>query len=520
MGQRFYGIIAFLLLILASCAQVGSISGGPEDVTPPKVVENGITPPNGSLMFQQKTIEFRFNEYIKLNNPTETVTLVPADAKIKAEARKKTLKLTIEGELKPETTYAIYLNGTVQDITEGNDSLIQYVFSTGNFIDTLKYTGFVTDAFTYQPLKDVFVGLYPDNDSSFQKKPSYFSKTEASGKFNLFYVKPGIYRILAFEDKNKDMLLQRSERVGFSNDKVRIDSTMTDSIPLRIFSQPATRKINTLYQGPALLNIGSNKSLDSAMFFVEGEQIKDINYRFKRDSISLLINPPNKNQIQLVVKYPSLTDTLFIKTFEKDRLKKPTYETNLKNGSIPPGENLQIRFSDRIITYDTAYIQLRTKDSLKLNYSLNKINENILEVIIDTNAHKEFDLNLLQNSIIFSNENGITSSTINIKNKSERDFGIIVLSTDSLPDYAIIEVMRGNAVVRTLKQRDIGQQIAIPYLDADTYTFRAILDRNENGKWDDGNLEFKTQPEEVLFFTNGVKVRVNWEMEVTLIPEK
>ncbi len=519
MGQRIYGIVFFLLLILASCAQVGSISGGEDDVTPPKIVENGINPPNGSLMFQQKTIEFKFNEYIKLNSPIETITLVPADAKIKAEAKKKTLTLTIEGELKPETTYAIYLNGTVQDITEGNDSLIQYVFSTGNFIDTLKYTGFVADAFSYQPLKDVFVGLYPDYDSSFLKKPSYFSKTEASGKFNLFYVKPGTYKILAFEDKNKDMILQKSERVGFSNEKVKIDSSMTDSIPLRIFSQPATRKINAVYQGPSLINLGSNKSLDSAEFFVDGQKITEVNHQFKRDSLSLLIDVPAKNQLQLVVKFPSFADTLTIKTFEKDRIKKPTFETNLKNSVIPAGENLRIRFTDFIISYDTALIQLRTKDSLKLNYSINKIKENILEVIIDTNTYKEFDLNLLKNSIIFKNNDGLNSSTINIKNKSERDFGSIILSTDSLPDYAIIEVVRGGAVIKVIRQKDIGDKIMIPYLDADTYTFRAILDENQNGKWDEGNFSKQIQPEKILFFTNGVKVRANWEMEITLIPE-
>lgn len=518
MGKQLYGIVFLLALILAGCAQVGSISGGEEDVTPPKVVENGIDPPNGSLRFQQKTITFRFNEYIKLNSPAETVSLVPADAKVKVESRKKTLTLTIEGELKPETTYAIYLNGTVQDITEGNDSLIQYVFSTGNFIDTLKYTGFVTDAFTYKPLKDVFVGLYPAQDSGFVKKPAYFSKSEASGKFNLYYVKPGSYKILAFEDKNKDMLLQKSERVGFSNSLVQVDSSMTDSIPLRIFSQPSTRRITGLYQGPSLINVASNKSLDSAQFFLDGQKL-EINHTFGRDSISFLFDHQNRNQQKLVVQFPTFTDTITVRTFEKDRTKRPTFETNLQNGTIPRGKNLEVRFTDYIISYDTSLIELRTKDSLKLNYSLIKLNENLLEVIIDTNAYKEYNLNILNGSIVFKNNTVINSSTINIKNKTERDFGAVLLSVENIPDYAIIEVMKGNNVVKSYTRTQIGEKLLIPYLDADTYTFRAILDQNGNGKWDDGNLEKQLQPEEILFFTKGVKVRPNWEMEVTLIPE-
>lgn len=519
MGKRFYGIIC-LLALLASCAQVGSISGGQEDITPPAVVEKGIDPPNGSLMFDQKTIQFRFNENIKLNNPAETISLVPADAKIKASSHKKTLTLTIDGELKPETTYAIYLNGTVQDITEGNDSLMQYVFSTGSFIDTLQYAGFVSDAYSYKAIKDVFVGLYPaGQDSSFRKKPAYFSKTEASGRFRMFYVKPGTYKILAFEDKNRDMIMQRSERVAFSRDLVQIDSSMTDSIPMRIFPQPATRKVTAFYKAPSMITVASTHSLDSAQFFIDDQELK-VNYRFGEDSLSLLFDHHNRNLQKLVVRQPFAGDTITLRTFEQERLKRPSFETNVVNGSIPRGENFRIRFTDYILSYDTSLIHILTKDSLKLNYSLNKISENILEVIVDTNAHKEFDINFLNASIIFKNNSSINSSTINIKNKSERDFGSILLSVEDLPEYAIVEVLKGDKVVRKFTRQEIGDKLLVPYLDADTYNFRAILDVNRNGKWDTGNFDRQVQPEEILFFTKGVKVRPNWEMEVTLIPEK
>lgn len=518
---KFIQYLSFgLVLFLSSCAQVGSISGGQNDETPPKLVENGTNPPNGTLNFQSKTVEFKFDEFIKLNNPTETISLVPADAKIKAEYRKKTLTLTIDGDLKPETTYAIYLNGTVQDITESNDSLMQYVFSTGNFIDTLKYSGFVTDAFTYKPIKDVFVGLYQNTDSSFFKKPSYFGKTDASGRFDLFYVKPGTYKILAFEDKNRDMILQKSERVGFADQLVQIDSAVIDSIPMRVFSQPGTRKIKAAYQGPSLLNIGSNRSLDSAKFLVDGVEIKTINHTFKKDSVSLLIDHQNKNELQLIVQTKEAIDTLNIKTWEKERSKNVYFETNLKNGSIPIGEKLQIRFTDYITSFDTSLIQLINSDSIKLNYSFNLIQPNTIEVTIDSNQFKELNLKLLQNSILFKNSKEISNTSISIKNKFERDFGSILLMTKDLPDYALIEILKTNNIVRIIPRKNIGEQLLVSYLEPDNYTFRVILDKNQNGKWDEGSFDGKIQPEEILFFTKGVKVRANWEMEVTLIPEK
>lgn len=522
MGHWMYKITACLLLLLSSCAQVGTISGGATDDTAPRIKEKGMNPPNGSTRFQSKTITIAFDEYIKLNSPTETITLVPSDAKVTATVRKKTLTLNIEGDLKPETTYAIYLNGTVQDITESNDSLIQYVFSTGTFIDTLQYSGFVADAFTYKPVKDVFVGLYaPGNDSTLSKKPLYFGKTDISGKFTLNYIKPGEYKVLAFEDKNRDMLLQKTERVGFKDELVKVDSAFTDSIPLRIFSQSLKSRVRSnVFQGPGLINIGAVGTLDSARFFVDGEEIT-VNKRFKRDSVSLLVDHGQKSQLQLVVRTADFQDTILMRLGEKERIKSPSYETNLESGGVLlPKQKLRIRFSDKIISFDTSLIQLIYSDTLKLKYGLQQINENTLEVTIDSADIKELKFNILKNSIKFRRGESFVSSTINISQKAERDFGSILLATENLPEYALIEVLLGNNVVYSIKQRNLGKNKLIELLETGSYTFRAILDVNENGKWDDGDLAKRQQPEEILFFTNGLKVRPNWEMEVTLVPEK
>ena len=107
MGQRFILILS-LIVILASCAQVGSISGGPEDTTPPRVVKNGLQPENGTIYFNQKTIEFKFDEYIRLNKPAETIIIVPNDAKVTASINKKTMVVNLDGDLNPETTDYIY----------------------------------------------------------------------------------------------------------------------------------------------------------------------------------------------------------------------------------------------------------------------------------------------------------------------------------------------------------------------------------------------------------------------------
>jgi hypothetical protein len=156
---------------------------------------------------------------------------------------------------------------------------------------------------------------------------------------------------------------------------------------------------------------------------------------------------------------------------------------------------------------------------LKLNYSFNKIDSNKIEVSIQPNEFKNLYLNLLKNSINFKNNNEFNSSKTEIKQFSESEFGTIILSTNGIPENAFVEILQKNVVVQTWYPNDIKNNQIVAKLLPETYTFRIVLDDNKNQQWDDGSLEEKIQPEEILFFTKGVKVRANWEIEVALIPE-
>lgn len=515
MGQRFI-LILTLIFIIASCAQVGSISGGPKDETPPRVVENGLQPENGTLNFNQKTIEFKFDEFIRLDKPTETISIIPNDVKVTATVLKKTMLVELKGDLKPATTYAIYFNGTVKDISEGNDSLMKYVFSTGDFIDSLSYTGFVADAWTYKPVKDIFVGLYDQSDSSIYKRPAYFSRTDETGKFNFSYLKPGTYQVHAFEDKNRDSKWSPAERVAFQNKVLQLDSTITDSIPMRIYTPESSRRVQAFIQGPSLIKISSNKSLDSATYYLDNREIKEVNHRYSADSVALYFDFEQFTKVDLVVVTNEQTDTVNLRISERDRIKKPDFETNLINGKLPAGENLQIRFTDEITKIDTAYIQVITKDTLQVAHEIKQLKNNQLEISFDPTKLQEMNVNLLKGSLVFGKNGDFLSSTINIKTRSGSEYGILTVSVENQPAYAIIEMVKNKQVIHRFKNQDI---LPIENLDPGEYTFRAILDVNQNNRWDAGDFEKGIQPEEVIFFSKPVKVRANWEMEVILIPD-
>jgi hypothetical protein len=96
--------------------------------------------------------------------------------------------------------------------------------------------------------------------------------------------------------------------------------------------------------------------------------------------------------------------------------------------------------------------------------------------------------------------------------KQDRDFGDLRIQLNDTISAGIIHVLQKDQVVRTVVFSEL-HKINLPDLLPGEYTFKIILDRNKNGKWDPISPESKTLAEEVLLFKTPVKIRANWEVE-------
>ena len=65
-----YLVIVFGVLLMG-CAQVGSVSGGPQDETAPVAIS--IVPENESVRFHGNQIVLEFDDFVKLNSPKQTM---------------------------------------------------------------------------------------------------------------------------------------------------------------------------------------------------------------------------------------------------------------------------------------------------------------------------------------------------------------------------------------------------------------------------------------------------------------
>jgi hypothetical protein len=298
MVKHLFLVFTFLFTIV-SCAIQGSIDGGPKDIKAPAYNTEKSIPKNESTLFTAKEIHLQFDEFFKLNNPTTNIFVIPNTLKIDAVAKDKELILKLVGEPQKETTYAIYLNNAVQDIHEGNDSLLTYVFSTGSWIDSLMYSGSIVDAFKRTALKDITVGLYSDTCTSYFQKAHYFTLTDEKGNFTFNYLKSGKYKVIAFKDVNKDLIPQEHENVGFKKEFIQLDKTLKDSIAMELFPPKAKRLIKSVnFIGPNQFIVSASEPIENATFTVEGLAIKPTINVHRPDSISIFPNIKGKDTLK------------------------------------------------------------------------------------------------------------------------------------------------------------------------------------------------------------------------------
>ena len=523
MRMAFRSFLVFgILLILASCAQIGTLSGGEKDEIAPKPIESKVEPLNGSTYFMSKTVTIPFDEYIKLNNPTDNILIVPPHAKIEATLHKKNLILNWKDTLEQNTTYTIYLNRAVKDIREGKDSLMQYVFSTGAFIDSLSYKVNVADAFTNVPISGCLVALYENKIDSVL--PTYFAQADRFGWTSLKHLKKGVYSLIAFEDKNKDLLYQKTERIALRSNKISIDSSSVDSSRLRLFSPELPPNITSLkYQAPGLFEVEANRSIDNANIYLNRKKLNASEFKLLNDHKFTFLHSVKDTSVktlEVIVQNELINDTISLRILEKEKLGKTKIANNLENLSLYEKDTLRLNFTDQILKTNASQFHLKNKkDSSEVKIVKIEENQNYLSIIFSKKGLKDVLLKVDPNGIELKDSQLKDTIKLDFTIKEEKEYGAINLDASKYTQPIVVEVLNGETVVQTIHFSSGGKKL-IERLEPADYKFRVIIDQNKNGKWDTGDFNSKTQPEEIHLFLEVTKVRANWEIDLKLIPKK
>ncbi len=498
-----------IAVFLIGCAQVQSLSGGPKDDIAPQIVD--LKPHNETVFFNFNSIEFTFDEFVKLDNPLQNITLVPNHSPIKAQLKDKKLSLTFEKELKENTTYSIFLNRAVKDIHEGKDSIMQYVFSTGEVIDSLQYNCYLVDAVNNQPVNGATVGLFEHPDSL---RPLYFTQSD-QGKVQFKYLKQGSFYLRAFDDANRDGKIGKTEKMAFHVEPITIPQG-EDTVTLRFFQPELPADITTFqYEKPGTFLVGANRPLLTKNILFNGQELDTTKMRyFKYDSLAIydfgIAN--ESNRLKITGEWEDSSRVRVPTTKQK------TFKLTEGAKELTSEDTLQITTTGFIYSIDTTKIKwINTADTSIIEFEY-IIDRNKVYFMPKTNYLKS-KLEIAIGAVNVDPDWKSLPLNVNIVKLAQNEVGILNINTSYYQTPIILDVIKANKVVQTF-YLDKVKNVQLKDLIPGEYTFKIILDNNNNRRWDTGNFETLTQPEQIEMYSTPVKVRGNWEMDVLLEPTK
>lgn len=501
-------LIATAAVVLAACAEVLPLTGGDEDTTAPRVKDR--IPEQGALYYKGNSVEITFDEYIRLNDPANTITLNPSAGKLTTELRNRTVKVAWSEPLAENTTYILQLNGTVRDLNEGNDSIMQFVFSTGSSIDSLMLQGRTFISYNNQVAAQMTVGLYAPTADPFTEMPRYATRSDARGQFRFDYLKPGDYRLFAFMDKNRDRLPQPAELIGFWDETVNPSDTVIRELP--VFSpEPDRKTVKADFLKPGLLRIYNRDSLNPDRLFINGERTSVVR-RFTADSLLVLL--PESELSSNVIVYGQDTLQKIIPLQER---KAPLKITALRNLSRwQQGDSLQFSVDDAISEVRSENIRIVSEKGNEVKYEIVRPPDtDCFTLIPEKSTTESFTVRFAPGAVSGRSAES-DSVSLKVALRLPADLSNLHLNLSDFEGDWIIELVQNEKTMYGQLKPEGINTVDFQNLEPGEYGVRCIRDENGNGKWDTGDYRRHRQPEKVLRYTLTQKLRANWDVEETL----
>ncbi|PAW92749.1 hypothetical protein CKK33_04250 [Mucilaginibacter sp. MD40] len=528
--------LILVILFAFGCAAIQRPQGGPRDLTPPKLLK--ATPSNMTRNFNAKEIRLEFDEFFKLTNQYQEITISPAQEKQpEYSISGKALQIKFKDSLQKNTTYVINFGKAIQDVNESNVlKNFTYVFSTGEHIDSLSMSGSVINSTTQEKEKDATVMIFPIKQDSLlfgKKKPTIFTTTDSSGNFSLNNLHEGTYRIYALKEQSANKIFDNDKELIAFSKKPIILTKDTSNIRLALFQQiPDKFKVEKKFGADGVLELIFNKPLPNPVLkilyppnindqkIVELSKTRDTATVFMRnmewDSLSVAVLDNNKP-----------VDTLYQRKGKKESfVRNLGFKYNLsRDNRLKPGADLRITANLPIATFESGLIVLKEDSTTLQNYTITKDTTSTRTVVLKYRFRpgRKYQLIIEQDAFtdIYGDKNKRNGTNFEA-DKPENYSQLTLKVTVPEPGKSYIVELLDNQKNR-LRSDVVTGNTSIVYKNYLTgkYRIRVIYDANKNGRWDSGNVKQRLQPENIWLYDKELTLRPNWESEEQLtIPKE
>lgn len=464
-----------LWMVLGSCANIVPPTGGDKDATPPKLVR--VTPADSQLNTRLRKIVLDFDEYVVLNDASTQVQISPLlSLPLTVTSANKHVTVVIpDSLLQDETTYRITFGTAIRDLHEGNVYNGKgYMFSTGTHFDSLSLAGTVYDAHTGLRDSVAQVLLYSalESDSAVVRhKPMYVTHVDGSGNFLFQGLPARPFRIYALRDGNANLTFDGgSEWIAFYNSIVTPDTAKRE-IELRTFPEPSED--------------------------TDANQVSNA----RKPRFNAEVSTPAK--LVTPGSYVVDVDTTDIKRRTQD-LDSPVHISFGRTLAAPIRDGRVFLSYDSAGTTIEAPFKIASADTTGLRY---KISTRWLEDVVYT-------LRLQKGFAQDSSGTDMLPGRFSFHTKRDEDYGKIRIHLP-IRFYGRSHILQVVSDHDTVYQQPVmDTNVVLFHLKPGIYSMRVIEDKNENGRWDAGNLFLQRQPELVIPHNHSVNLKAGWEQQL------
>ncbi|KVV13239.1 Ig-like domain-containing protein [Flavobacterium sp. TAB 87] len=528
MLQKSAKYILFLsVLFLASCAKRGSITGGLKDTLAP-VLKNSL-PKNFSTQFKGNEIKLTFDEYIKLKNINKQLVVSPPmknEPIITPTTASKYISIKIKDTLLPNTTYSFNFGQSIADNNEGNPyNQFKYVFSTGEYIDSLTIGGRIKDAYDKEVTNFVSIMLYEVNENYtdsiiYKEAPRYITNTLDSLKtFRLENLKAGKYLLVALKDlNNNNKFNPKEEKIGFikqpitiPNDTVFELELFQEKLPLKAYKpvQVSGNRILVGYDGTQ----DFKKNRPKIVLKNNDEILETIVTQFpKKDSLQVWYKSVKADSLQMEI---STADYQKNYSFKIKNQKKDSLNVRaLQSGGLNFRDRFTLESETPLVKFDSTKIKIINKDSVSVKYTTeyDAFNQR-LYFDFKKEPLEKYSVTLLPNALTDFYEKQNDTLLYQLTTKELADYSNLTVTLQNVKRFPlIIELTNAKGDVIASEYSEGKTSVEFGLLQPDLLWLRAIYDDNKNGVWDSGNFMEKRQAEEVIYSSKGLEsIRANWD---------
>ncbi|MBO4773898.1 MAG: Ig-like domain-containing protein [Bacteroidales bacterium] len=549
--KGFFAVpLSAALLLLGGCATQAVLNGGPKDTEPPKIVQS--EPALEATSVSNPVIRLRFDEYVTLNSPTDSIRITPAQQKApNYQLKGKTLHITLRDSLLPNTTYHIDMQGgVIRDLNEGNHMpATSVVFSTGEGLDSCQLSGIVKDAYTLQPVANACVLLYTQQEDScpMRDQSDFFTLTDKQGAFSFNHLPARPFRIYAVADKNFNRRFDQSdEGVAFLPDSITVipeAKGVVDSnrrpISLLMFTEKPekTRFLSCSSTEKGIHKFAFNIPTDTFLL----QSLRDVTsgHLTERNAtgdtvIAYFYDSTRNCEETFLLQHDGGTDTITLNPCggggkERDSIRKPL--EHRENNKVEIGEKFTIRFHFPLRSADTAAFTLyeirrKESDTLKVEkFGILRDPELPRQLQIDypLRSRCNYLLIVADSSCVAWNGQYNDSLKLAFTVKGKKEYGQLQLSL-LLPDKRDYLMQLTDTKYNIRYEQSVPAasvtgdtlRITFPHLKEGDYRLRVVADDNGNGTWDTGKYITHQEPEQVFVNPKTWAIKANWTIEETI----